>query len=318
MPIYSVPMDFEEITDDISAFDHPRVPVTSIHQLSRADHVVYDRGLYGHHGIIVDVFPEKSEYRVIHYTSPKEEGGPAAASAASFTLSTKAIIKNQIKKFDEKKDVGQMFVVQYETDQCQDADDVIAAAEQFVGKEDYNLLLRNCECMALFCKTGIEKTEQVRRLLSKIQYKFNTLHKFTLPAVVGNLADDLVTGITRVGVTSSGRALGAGAAVGGVFEVIAAGLEIYFLEKQRREARIPEKKYHAKLATRTVAASTAVGGGVAGLAIGMPFGPIGMLVGGMIGGFVGAVVPNGVLYGVEKTGYLEEPIYDTTKRREEE
>lgn len=110
---FSVPMNFEEIPDDTSSFDHPRIPVTSIKQLSPGDHVVYDRGPYGHHGIIVEVFHKRSQYKIIHYTTHKEGDGSKAVSVASFALNSKAIIKEQTLKFDEKQHVGQMFVVEY-------------------------------------------------------------------------------------------------------------------------------------------------------------------------------------------------------------
>jgi primosomal protein N'' len=41
------------------------------------DHIKFDRGLFSHHAVVVDVYVDKNSYKVIHFTGEKRSGTPA-------------------------------------------------------------------------------------------------------------------------------------------------------------------------------------------------------------------------------------------------
>ena len=73
--------------------------------------------------------------------------------------------------FDESEDFSQLpdyhIYSPFET---------IQRAKERIGEEDYNLINNNCECYALFCKIGINKSTQTQSL----KQLPNTLLKFIL------------------------------------------------------------------------------------------------------------------------------------------
>jgi len=91
------------------------------------------QGLYEHHGI------DCGDGTVIHYRKGTET--VTRTSLAEFTDGRPIYIKNY--------------------NVCYIPDVVIRRAESRLGEQEYNLLSNNCEHFAMWCKTGISRSEQV-------------------------------------------------------------------------------------------------------------------------------------------------------------
>ena len=207
---------------------------------------------------------------------------------------TKSLATVQVLEHSLDEERGDVYVVQYNDDECLPADEVVKKAYRWLNARGYNMLINNCECMATACKTGKSKTEQVRNLL-----------KLTGKEVGRQAAKGGVAFAARVGtVVLIGTPM---AVFGGVLEVGLAAFEIYQAEKQHNEGNLTKKRRDAFIGKKVATAGANIGGGVAGMVIGSIFGPAGTIVGGIVGGLVGRLATWGTAKGVVKV--LEEHDY---------
>ena len=47
-------------------------------------------------------------------------------------------------------------------------EETVARARSKIGEDEYNLILNNCEHFAIWCKTGVEKSEQVDEIIDAL------------------------------------------------------------------------------------------------------------------------------------------------------
>ena len=240
---------------------------------------------------MVKLYTDEDHFNVIEYDGNKTK-----------SLATVQVLEHSL---DEER--GDVYVVQYNDDECLPADEVVKNAYRWLNARGYNMLINNCECMATVCKTGKLMTEQVRNLF-----------KLTGKEVGRQAAKGGVAGVAKVGHFVFGKAVGNGlkrigtpmAVFGGVLEVGLAALEIYQAEKQYNEGNLGKKRRDAFIGRRVVTAGGDIGGGVAGMVIGSIFGPAGTIVGGIVGGLAGRLTTWGsskiVVKVLEKHDYFED------------
>ncbi|XP_063421825.1 uncharacterized protein LOC134706640 isoform X1 [Mytilus trossulus] len=129
--------------------------VYNIHQLNKGDHVKYKRGLYSHHAVVVDVYPENQTYKVVHFTGEKTSGFPAE-------------IKEEILPFE----FDQIILIRYRYGRLDRSETVNRAYKLLKLQKEmrviYNILTSNCEHFVTWCITGKAKSHQVTKALAPI------------------------------------------------------------------------------------------------------------------------------------------------------
>ena len=133
-----------------------REVIKDINILTKGDHIMFDRGSYSHHAIVLSVIPDESKIKVIHFTSDK---------------GTKAKIMEE--EIIRHKEHGTLLRLNYRTTTESEPDHVISRAT-LVEKEGfvYNLFVSNCEHLATWCKTGIWNSGQVKDLAVYMSKQF--------------------------------------------------------------------------------------------------------------------------------------------------
>lgn len=113
--------------------------------MARGDHIKVRRygGLYSHHGI------DMGDGTVIHFSGEPCRRGDARVCRADLESFLAG---------------GRLTVVRHRGP-VRHPDDVAAAAEDGLHRQDYSLLRNNCEHFATWCKTGRRHSGQVRRAL---------------------------------------------------------------------------------------------------------------------------------------------------------
>lgn len=188
-------------TDDDDLKCHvPIKRVSSLSQLQTEDHIAKKGSgpLYWHHAIVEDVDTKEGIVNVIEYSN----------SAPGFLRDNISPPKNPGKakvmrgKYRLKDD---LYLIKHE--KCLPADEVVSRARSRLGEREYHLLKNNCEHFAMWCKTGISVSEQVKNL--EKQAKGNSP-----PAVVGLVAkpgEEMPWTMLRAGAEQAAQMLGAGA-----------------------------------------------------------------------------------------------------------
>lgn len=92
-------------------------------------------GVYEHHGI------DCGDGTVIHYSKAEDVATVRRTSFAAFSLGSPVYVKRYSSRYIP--------------------DIVIQRAESRIGEQQYNLVSNNCEHFATWCKTGINRSEQV-------------------------------------------------------------------------------------------------------------------------------------------------------------
>ena len=113
--------------------------------MARGDHIKVRRcrGLYSHHGI------DMGDGTVIHFS-----GEPCHRRDAR-------VCRVRLEEFLAG---GRLSIVRHHGVE-RSPEDVAAAAEDCLHRQDYSLLRNNCEHLATKCKTGRGQSRQVRRAL---------------------------------------------------------------------------------------------------------------------------------------------------------
>ena len=151
----------------------------SLYQIRRGDHLCFDRVFYWHHAIVETVDKSNGEINVIEYSN----------SAKQFSQDNSSPPKNPglavvvRRKFKLEKEP--IYVIKH--DSCFDPEAVVSRAKSKLGERKYDPVTNNCEHFALWCKTGISSSEQVRSVLNALKtgfdYVTDTLNKGWLMAV---------------------------------------------------------------------------------------------------------------------------------------
>ena len=164
--------------------------------LSFGDVIYVDRGFYKHFGVY------SGNKNVIHYTKDESsclDGIIRETSLKKFLegknecficnfdergkkTSESAVMVSSIQPMSdsEKEFLGKIFnpvgtLLKIFSDVYYDRDGILYSPEETVqrarnciGKKGYDLLCHNCEHFAIWCKTGLEKSEQVKHFIDSI------------------------------------------------------------------------------------------------------------------------------------------------------
>ena len=125
-----------------------REVIKRIQVLVKGDHIMFDRGSYSHHAIVLAVNPLENKIEVIHFTPGQHRKGE---------------IKREVITRHEQP--GTLFRLTYRALTESTPDHVVLRAILIEQKGlDYNLIGRNCEHLVTWCKTGIWDSGQVKNL----------------------------------------------------------------------------------------------------------------------------------------------------------
>lgn len=145
-------------TDDDDLKCHvPIKRVSSLSQLQTGNHIARKGRvrLYWHHSIVENVETEEGNVNVIEYYN----------SAEGFLRDNISYPKNPGKakvmrrKYRLEDD---LYLIRHE--KCLPADEVVSRARSRLGEREYHLSKNNCEHFAMWCKTEISSSEQVKNI----------------------------------------------------------------------------------------------------------------------------------------------------------
>ena len=141
-----------------------------IKDLTEGDHIKFDKVIYSHHAVVVEVYVDTNSYKVIHFTGEKKSGMPAE-------------IKEEILKFE----AGEIIRIRYRYGRLarritvQRAYHLLRIQETSTRAIIYNILVNNCEHFATWCITGEATSEQVNKALAPIAPIISSVGSITRP-----------------------------------------------------------------------------------------------------------------------------------------
>ena len=154
----------------------PKVRAFSLDQIRRGDHLCFDRVFYWHHAIAETVDKSNGEVNVIEYSNSAKQLSQGNSSPPGLAV----VVRRKFKLENEP-----VYVIKH--DSCFDPEAVVSRAKSRLGERKYDPVTNNCEHFALWCKTGISSSEQVRSVLNALKtgfdYVTDTLNKGWLMAV---------------------------------------------------------------------------------------------------------------------------------------
>lgn len=271
-----------------------------IHLLKKGDHVGWHRpvGVYWHHAIISDIDVQNCRIHVIHFAKVR----------GRITISKEWL--------DVRRQKGDFFRFDYskETNILNPPDAVLRRANARVGERGYNLVDKNCEHFATYCKTGKEDCAQVHWAKGKMRETAQTFAADVGKAGV-KLTCSVIRGATKQGykgvVEGTAKVAGAevlekvgrasdwvGAAGIAAIETAHCAYDIYQMNKSRKAGKITTTDFK-KCTTQRVSEGVFGGGASIGLSI------AGGQLGGFVGGFIGSVIPViGTVIGAAVGGFV--------------
>lgn len=170
--------------------------ISSWDQLEHGNHISWQRPLsYEHHAIVDSVDPNNNCVCVIEYGFNRDSIGGRLSLAC---------VQKREEKIVNLKDIF-LYRYDYDPEKCFQPKDVVERAKERIGERSYNVLLKNCEHFATWCKTGKEFCSQIvpmtKRALHTIVAFLNQLTKpvielirqeFFQVIMAGASADDVV------------------------------------------------------------------------------------------------------------------------------
>ena len=116
--------------------------------IKKGDILFVDRGLYKHYGIYA------GEGKVIHYSGQNSNFGNDIKIREALIDNFACGCETKVCHLDETK-----YTFYSE-------EDTVKRAYSRLGEKDYNLIFNNCEHFAVWCKTGISDSEQVKKAIT--------------------------------------------------------------------------------------------------------------------------------------------------------
>ena len=141
-------------------YEVPIERVYSFSQLHKGDHIAFRRldGLYSHHAIVEDVETEKDTINVIEYSFCVKEN--LQDLNRPWSPGKAKVMRGKYRLKDG------LFLIKHK--KCLPADTVVLRARRRLGERKYSLFHNNCEHFALWCKTGISSSGQVKKTLGMV------------------------------------------------------------------------------------------------------------------------------------------------------
>lgn len=170
--------------------------ISSWDQVERGNHISWQRAFsYEHHAIVVSVDPNNNCLCVIEYGSNCDSIGLRLSLAC---------VQIREEKIESLNDVF-LYRYDYDPENCFQPNEVVERAKDRIGERSYNVLLKNCEHFATWCKTGKEFCSQIipmtKRALHTVIAFLNQLTKpvidlirqeFFQVIVAGASVDDVI------------------------------------------------------------------------------------------------------------------------------
>ncbi|KAK7089674.1 phospholipase A and acyltransferase 3-like [Littorina saxatilis] len=131
----------------------------------KGDIIRFQRKGYSHFAIYI------GDGKVIHRTSPPDSLNVQSASATAVGQSKNAAA---IIRIDDLKDVAgdesKAHIANSLDDQKKpfDPEEIVKRAKSKLGEKGYNLFFKNCEHFVMWCRYGIEKSEQVEQFVDAL------------------------------------------------------------------------------------------------------------------------------------------------------
>lgn len=155
----------------------------------------------------------------------------------------------------------------------------------------YDVFDNNCECLVMWCKSGLNTSLQVKEKHKTIfEAAKGVIHSAVndgiekvAPKVLANVADEAFSAISE-------SLLPLGIGVGAVIEICLLVRSILNDSKKLKQRIISKKQFKINTVKTITKAVHRFDGGIVGSFIGSALGPIGSIVGGVIGAFVGPLV----------------------------
>ena len=120
------------------------------------DHIKFDRGIYCHHAVIVDVDRTTKEYTIIHFVGDKTSDKPSGIKKETFGFKTEEIILIRYR-------YGRLSAIN-----TMERANALLTIQERSKPMIYNILLNNCEHVATWCVIGKAKSSQINKLLAPI------------------------------------------------------------------------------------------------------------------------------------------------------
>lgn len=253
---------------DDEKYKVPIERVTSLSQLHRGDHIANEHlgGLYWHHAIVERVEIKRGIFVVLEYSNSAKEFLRDIFSSAE-NLGIAQVVRNEYQLQEG------WYLIKHKD--CLPTKDVVLRARKRLGENQYNPFGNNCEHFAMWCKTNIASSEQVKNL-------WKTLEKNCLEEIVKNV-------ILLPFLPNSTSALRARMTLEVVVELVFAAYDISCAMADLRAGQITQMEYNDAIIKRIMVASCSIAGSIAGEHIGE--GRLaGRFLGGLAGRFCGTIV----------------------------
>ena len=151
--------------------------VYSLAQLHKGDHIAIKRlnGCYWHHAIVKDVNTEKGVISVIEYSYSVREFLQDNSSSPKIPIKAKVIRSKYRLK-------GGLYLIKHK--KCLPADIVVERAISRLGEKKFCISNNNCEHFAMWCKTGISSSEQVKNIVEAVPTSDDVKNALSLAVAV--------------------------------------------------------------------------------------------------------------------------------------
>ena len=262
-----------------------REVINHIQVLTKGDHIMFDRGSYFHHAIVLGVFPLENKIAVIHFTPGQHREGE---------------IKKEL--LTRHKEHGTLFRLTYRALTESTPDHVVLRAMLIEQKGlDYNLIGRNCEHLATWCKTGIWCSGQVKNSVVQVSRQFFSLSigmgSQVLVRIFGESFASLVDIVASVFVNILGQQVDLISSV--IYCIIDIVWNIYDVWKKYKRGELKGEALHDEIIKRVVRCLVVDSSVVLGNILGQIFIPVPIL-GAFIGGLCGLALGELINFLIQK------------------
>lgn len=309
-------------------YEVPRRRLRLFAELLIGDHIAFHRhcGSYWHHAIIEEIHSETGTLDIIEYSNTVEGFWSDNFGSGDSSNSSPLRIARVMRRSWRPNFQGDHVYLLVHTD-CSDPAIVINRARSRLGNANYSPIENNCEHFAMWCKTGKQSSDQIKKALlmisngveeaSKKEVATKVMGKAAAKATVKmtneaakivvkrvasrSLAQageySLKTGVEEAVKKASSKAgkgvlktnsAALGLACGAVCEGISVLSDIRNMYKDLLKGQISKKEFRKVAKMRAVTGAGNLGGSTIGIAIGQAVIPV-PFVGGLVGSVTGGL-----------------------------
>ena len=309
-------------------YEVPRRRLKLFAELLIGDHIAFHRhcGSYWHHAIIEEIHSETGTLDIIEYSNTVEGFWSDNFGSGDSSNSSPLRIARVMRRSWRPNFQGDHVYLLVHTD-CSDPAIVIYRARSKLGNANYSPIENNCEHFAMWCKTGKQSSDQIKKALlmisngveeaSKKEVATKVMGKAAAKATVKLTNEAAKTVVKRVASRSLAQAgehslktgveealkkatskagkgvlktnsAALGLACGAVCEGISVLSDIRNMYKDLLKGQISKKEFRKVAKMRAVTGAGNLGGSTIGIAIGQAVIPV-PFVGGLVGSVTGGL-----------------------------